>query len=215
MARIGLDASGTGGPGGGAPMRQDSGLGLGSGQAWLGGGGGGGWPQGGWASTGAAGGGARPGAGAAGGGAQPAQSTEYVCRAAYPSPARSLALGMKNLHLFRLKNTRQVVAGPSGGLARACAVCAIRVHACAVCACAVCPCATLWGLGLVPLHARRAPPTHTAHTHPPLTPSAHAHCPRAPRTAGSTSWAACCTSSSCCPSCRAARGGAWAPGPCC
>lgn len=31
-------------------------------------------------------------------------------QASYPSPARSIALGKKNLHLFRLKNTRCVAS---------------------------------------------------------------------------------------------------------
>ncbi|KAG2491434.1 hypothetical protein HYH03_010220 [Edaphochlamys debaryana] len=36
---------------------------------------------------------------------------EYTCRSAYPGPETSLRLGRKNLHLFRLRNTRFDVIG--------------------------------------------------------------------------------------------------------
>lgn len=47
----------------------------------------------------------------AGAGAVAGGGGEYCCAAAYPSPARSLAYGRQNLHLFRFKNTRFDVIG--------------------------------------------------------------------------------------------------------
>ncbi len=34
---------------------------------------------------------------------------EYVCAACYPSPSTSMQLGRRNLHVFRLRNTRWVL----------------------------------------------------------------------------------------------------------
>ncbi|GFR41995.1 hypothetical protein Agub_g2809, partial [Astrephomene gubernaculifera] len=60
--------------------------------------------------------GVRGGGGGGGGGpfffASPiSPEGEYVCRAAYPSPRTSLQLGRKNIHVFRLRNTRFDVIG--------------------------------------------------------------------------------------------------------
>ncbi|EFJ44074.1 hypothetical protein VOLCADRAFT_65342, partial [Volvox carteri f. nagariensis] len=41
----------------------------------------------------------------------PGPQGEYVCAACYPSPRTSLQLGRKNLHVFRLRNTRFDVIG--------------------------------------------------------------------------------------------------------
>uniref|UniRef100_A0A7S0RR47 Uncharacterized protein n=1 Tax=Chlamydomonas leiostraca TaxID=1034604 RepID=A0A7S0RR47_9CHLO len=54
---------------------------------------------------------ARAAAAGSAGSSETPEVGRYTCRVAYPSPQRSLQLGRKNLHLFRLKNTRFDVIG--------------------------------------------------------------------------------------------------------
>ena len=48
-----------------------------------------------------------------------ASKGRFVCQAAYPSPKHSLALGGRNLHLFRMHNTRFDVTGGMKGIGEA------------------------------------------------------------------------------------------------